>query len=374
MTRTPRHLVQQFGMAPATTERAIPRALFAYGGPNKSRFLLTTIAATMAGALPEYGQKRTWRADVTQAEMAARCGLTRETFTRALSEVATPDDSWTVERRLQARARARQQHQGRGNRLHDRERPSRCHIATLIGRKRRFMRPNLYNFVLPERHDPDRPHIWFPPTSQEIRQTDELRTLFARLAVSDDGFRKFKRIPDWLWSPKLPLTWKARLVMTYYFMIGLGSPGKTKKVIWMVNPRQATVAEACGISVHTVYNANRELARMGLIRVAHPEPTVLPDGTYQRGPAWIIYLPIRQLSEEEAKFERSRFAFALMASGGGPGGWMGPRVKELHHALLGDWEGKEHCLRAFWNELRRRAIADGVHRRYLDNLVPFPPE
>lgn len=373
MLRTPEHLTQQFAIAPEAGQgRAIPRALLAYTGPNKSRFLTVTISGIMASVLPEYGQKKLYCRDVTQQDLAARASLSRETYTRWLSEIATPDESWTVEARLQQRDRARQLHTRRGHQLHDRVRPSRGHLETLISRRRRFMRPNRYSPVFPGHVDPRRADEWFPPTSAEAKENQMLRRFFGKLVDDDKGFRKFKHIPGWLWSPKLPLTWKARLVMSYYFMCGLGSKdSRTRKPIGVVRPRQQTVAEALGISTRSVYAANCELARLSLIRVAH-ERIQRQDGSYTSGPQIIVYLPIRQLTADEATFERKRLQLALRDAAAPPAPWMTSRVKELHQALLSEWEDKEHCLGAFWNQIRRNAIADGIHLAVINSLIPSP--
>ncbi len=253
MIATPSNLVKQYGVEAGGGHRAMPRALLAYSGPAKKRFLLVAMSQIMAGALPEYGQMRKWRRDVNQGELAAMCGITRESYTRAVSEFATPDESWNVDRRLAAGERTRGQHQQRRARVGDNEFPAsgsneqsagsdthsradgtattdnrqptpvrsrkaraaRSTIAVLIGRRRRFMRPNVYNWTLPEHQDEKRQDKWFPMTAAEVRRDADMRLLFARMVDNDQGFRKFKHIPMWLWSPKLPLTWKARLVMTF---------------------------------------------------------------------------------------------------------------------------------------------------------------
>jgi CRP-like cAMP-binding protein len=374
MLRTPEHLTEQFAIAPGAGQgRAIPRVLLAYIGKNKARFLATTISAIMAGALPEYGQKRTWRRDVTQEELAGMCGVARETYTRRVSEISNPDESWQVERRLQQRDRTLAQHKARGHKLHGRERPAREHVGTLIGRRRRFMRPNVYTSTLPVPRDRGNSDKWYPPSLQDLTSCEQTRGLFRMLEDGEAGFRGFKHIPAWVWDAKLPLSTKARLVLSYYFMVGL-LERRHGKVVGMVRPRQVVVAEAMGISVRSVYEANKELEALSIIRVAHSKPAIGPDGSFVRGPQIIVYLPIRQLSSEEADFERKRLQFAMNAARMAPAPWMAPRLKELHDALLSDWEGKEHCLRAFWNQLRRNAIADGIHLSFINRLVPSPPE
>ena len=374
MLRTPEHLTKEFAIPPdAGQGRAIPRVLLAYQGKNKARFLATTISAIMAGALPEYGQKRTWRRDVTQEELAGMCGVARETYTRRLSEIANPDESWQVDRRLQQRDRARARHLAKEHKLHDRERPAREHVATFINRRRRFMRPNVYTSTLPAPRDHRNSDKWYPPSLQDLTTCEQTRGLFRMMEDGESGFRGFKHIPRWVWDARLPLSSNARLVMSYYFMVGL-LERRNGKVVGMVRPRQQVVATAVGISVRSVYKANQELARLSLIRVAHSKPVNTPEGGFVRGPQIIVYLPIRQLTSEEAEFERARLTFALNAARTSPAPWMASRVKELHQALLSEWEGKEHCLSAFWKQLRRSAIADGVHLNFINRLVPSPPE
>ena len=380
MLKTPEHITKQYGITPTPGPgRAIPRVLLAYSGANKSRFLAITFSSIVAGALPEYGQNRNWRKDVTQAELAAMCNVSRETYTRWMSESANPDESWTVDRRIEQRDRTRRQHEQRGHRLHDRQRLARSHVASLILRRRRFMRPNVYTPALPTRAAAQaNQNLWYPGRWDEISRHPEIGGLFARLEGDPQGFGGFKHIPHWLWDPKLPLSCLARMVMTYYFMVGLGSPDKRNrgKLLGVIKPKQPTVADALGISVRSVYNANRELADLSLIRVAHSKPAVGPDGNYNRGPQIIIYLPIRTLTTEEADYERQRLLFAIHASRSGTEpSWQVPRLQELHGALLSEWTGKEHSLGAFWNELRRRAVGEGIFLRdVINRLVPSPPE
>jgi hypothetical protein len=373
MLKTPEHLTQQFHIAPdAGQGRAIPRILLAYRGSNKARFLKTSLAAIVAGVLPEYGQKRTWAREHTQSQLAGMCSTSRETFTRWLSEVATPDDSWDVSRRLQQRDRTVELHRRRGHKLHDRQRPSRAHISTLIVRRRRFMRANAYSSALPEPQQNRARNCWYPPTLEELARCERTAGLFRPAEDGEQGVRGFGYVPRWVWNQRLPLSSNARLVMSYYFMVGLLKPRKSGP-IGVVRPRQATVATAMGISVHSVYNANRELAALSLIRVAH-ERTSHPDGSFTSSPQIIVYLPIRQLTSEEADFERKRLQFALFAATAPPAPWMAPRVKELHAALLSQWQCQEHSLRAFWNQLRKNAIAEGIHLNFINRLVPSPPE
>ncbi len=381
MLTTPTNLTKQFPQLPkrAGQGRAIPRALLGYTGPNKKNFLLVTISGVMASVLPEHGEKLTHRrAQVRQDELAAMCSVARETYTRWMSTIATPDDSRTVERRLAQRERAKDLHRRRQHKIHETPNPSKEHLGTLIQRRRVFMRPNRYEPAFRRRPDQDRPRplLWYPPRAEDRQGNEILSRFFGRL---EDAGKGFKHIPPWLWDPALQVSWHARLVMTYYFMCGLGSADGRRggRLIGVVRPHQATVATALGISIKTVYNANQELQAIGVIRVAH-DRIERPDGSWASGPQIIIYLPIRQMTPEEATEERRRLqtmlAVARMTAGPAGPPWMVPRLTELHEQLLKAWTGKEHCLKAFWNTVRRAAVADGIHLRVINSLIPSPPE
>jgi|SRR5579871_2116834 len=392
MLRTPDVIAKKFDVAAEAGQgRAIPRALLAYSGPNKVRALATSISMIMNGALPEYGQKLTWSRDIPQRELAASASVARETITRWLSEIATPDDSWNVERRLEQSRRTRELHQRRGHRLHDRQRPLREHLDTLIHRRRRFMKPNRYQFTFPGHVDSRRPGDWFPPRPVEAQQHELVRKYFPvsqqrdadwweSLKPKDPGF---KHIPVWVWSPRVPLSLKARLVLTFYLLCGLGSKDrKSGRVIGEIRPDQKTVARAIGLKcTRSVYNANRELAALGLIRVAH-EHIKMQDGSVRSGRQIIVWLPIRYLTEEEAGEERRRLqtmaAVRQMTVERDRHAWMLSRVKELHEERLAAYMREEHqhpaTLSTFWKAVRYASIAEGIHLNVINSLIPSPPE
>lgn len=376
MLKTPEHITRQFGIeATAGQDRAVPRILFAYGDRRtKARFLATTISLIMSGALPEEGQRRTWSRSVTQGELAAMCGIARETYTRRLSEFANPDEAWTVERRLAQRDRTLLLHQKRGHGLHEKQRPVRPNISTLIRRRRRFMRPNAYNPALPAGSGKN-PANWHWPKLADLMATSSTREVFEDPGASFK-IGGHKRIPMWVWDKRLPLSNTARLVLSYYFFCGL-LDRRNGRVFGMVHPMQSTVARALGLSVKSVYNANQELSspQIALIRVFHRKPTVLPDGRFYWPPVEILYLPTRQLSHDEAEAERNRLRRALDATRATAAPWMVSRLKELHEELLKAWAGQEHSLSAFWSAVRKRSIAEGIHQSAVINqLLPLPPE
>lgn len=392
--------------AEAKQGRAISRALLAYSGPEKTRFLNVTIAMIMAGALPEHGQKRNWRPPIDQqdrqSDLAGRLSIRRETLTRWLSKFATVDETWAEEkRRLKHREYARDSHAKRGHNLREQPRPKRPRHGTLIHRRRRFMQPNHYEPGFGHLYKA-RPNDWFPPRPEDLAARPELGKFFRAVAGQGDWWEGlkpakepgFKHIPLWLWDPALPLSWKARLVMTFYFLCGLGSKHKkTGKIIGTVKPSQLHVARALGFGrqkpcTRTVYKANKELAALGLIRVAYEkrkdaQGNVIKtkDGRVMTANQIIVYLPIRYLSEEEAAEERERLKlmdkirqFTLQED---RNAWMASRVKELHEKHLRAYMGREHQhptdLATFWKAVTYAAIAEGIQLRVVRSLIPAPP-
>lgn len=383
MLKTPEHITQQFGIPPGSGQgRAVPRIFNSYSGPDKSKFLSVVYSMILARALPEQGQKRSWLTPVTQDELARMCGLaSRSTYTRRVSGFSPPaaDPAGNGNRaknpaknsaRLPQEAPAgspptcsTQEFPGAGAGVnHKAGRP------TFLLRQRRFAAPNIYSLAMPQKRDPEKPERYFAPDLQDLAKDASVARWWDPNAT---GWKGYKDVPRWLWDSRLPLTDTARLVMTFYIMCGLlDTDPRNGRVRGEVHPSQPRIAGALGISVRSVYNANRELAALGLVRVAHPKPTC-EGGRYVRGPARIIYLPVRQLTHEEAHQERQRLLGAMK---GIQDAQVAARASQLHDALLDAWTGHEHSLQAFWNEIRRQLLAAGIHRQLVHQLIPRPPD
>lgn len=317
-----------------------------YKGPRKAQFLTTVYSMIAAGALPEQGQKH-WRRPATQARLAGSCGLaSRASYTRRVSDIANDP-------KLAPGAREHASH----------ESPARYQRPSLLHRWRGFAAPNRYEWgeVARSWQVKEGLECYRAPSSAELAAHPTTGHLFDQAAGRTGGF---KDTPVWLWDARLPLTDTARLVMTYYVACGLMEQGE-------VHPRQATVARMVGISPRSVYTANRQLAAIGLIRVAHPKLRAAPDGSMVRGPARIIYLPMRVLSSEEAQAEAKRLQDAQRRYRH-DSYWNA--VLMAHDALLGAWMGHDHTLDAFRREIRRRLLLKGVPAKVLDDLIPAPPD
>lgn len=402
MLKTPEVLTKRFGIEPsAGAGRDIPRVLMAFKGtrprrackqcaarqsdaacrhtvtPGKAEFLSTAIPMIMAGALPEYGQTYKFHRQVTQEALAKSAGFkSRSTFTRRVSRFAALDPSWTPELKERARQRERDRAAGAGKQVRDRKRPDYAADAVLIGRQRQFAAPNRYGYVKPLEdvrvvEVEGKPVAkYYPPTLADLLEAAETSPYFDPDARGFKSYDSFKSVPRWAWDHRLPLTHHDRLVLTYYFMAGLGSRDVKGKLIGEIHPKQETMMHALGISIRTIYQANKRLEALGIIRVAHPKPEIV-DGRYIRGPAKIIYLPIRTLTTDEANAERERYARALAAVRTQREQM---RAADIHRALLTAWTGQEHSIRAFWNELRRQLLDAGLERADVNGLVPRPPE
>lgn len=383
MLKTPENLQERFNIpASAGAGRAIPRALFAYAGPLKKQFLTTMISMIVGEVLPEYGQNRKYYKPVSQRTLAEMCGLRRrETFTRYVtrftpSGTAWPDedrDEWSRKKRSEAIARGRAERNG--------PRRSIVSQAPLLTKKRRFAETNLYGMNMPDTPKPDDPAGYYPPGLKDLLEDDRTSRFFSETARGFRSFEGFKNVPRWLWDPRLKnshgasLSVNARLVMTYYFLLGLGSKHRDSgQLVGEVHPNQGTVAAACGISKSSVYRANKELVGLSLIRVAHDKPTIGADGQYRRGPAKILYLPVRTFTKEEADNERERLAAALFAKARHESDARVSLIQNLHRELLDAWTGSERTLGVFWRDFRRRLKDNGIQSELIRDLVPKPPE
>lgn len=368
--KTPEHIQKQYGIPASAGEgRAVPRVLMAYKGPQKKHFLASTIPLIIAGALPAHGQNRRQYRLRTQQDLGAMANVTRETMTRWISQFA--ENGWTDDDREKHSALQKEVARRKGRRVLDRDRRrSKSGVAVVLNRRRGFAEANRYELRIPNAVGGDKYRIG---SLRDIKE-DPAVSQFFHAPEDARGFKSwdsFKVIPAWVWDERLDLSYKARLVLTYYIMCGLLDKDKhTGRVRGVVNPLQRTISAALGISVKSIWRANGELARTRLIRVAHPQP-IVTNGQHVRGPAIIIYLPVRQFTAEEADGERDRFARALAPLRASADAMAASKVFQT---LISEWQGKEHCLGAFWNELRRRLAADGISRSCINGLVPKPPE
>lgn len=359
--QTPDCLQRQFGIpAEAGRLRAVPRSPLAYDPPapprwasrpreldrrrrppRKREWLGALIPLIMSEALPGDGDQRHWKPKpVTQQTLAAMAGISRPAFTRTLSRFANVHGKRSLDTAY---------------------RPA----FEFVQRERRFAIANSYSAGTDLPAGASRPRrddaaAVSYPTVEDLCAHPRSGSLFA------GGTRAggYKLIPRWVWDPRLPVSRTARLLMTYYGMCGLLETGEC-------HPKQATAAAAIGVSVRSVRRANAEWAAIGMIRVAHPDPIIHPDGRYERGAQIIVYLPLRTLDRETAAAEARRLIGArkrLQAQYAAF--WDG--ILAVHGSLLHQWAGKEHRISAFHRAVREELTRLGVPRDAINAL--FPPQ
>jgi hypothetical protein len=141
-----------------------------------------------------------------------------------------------------------------------------------------------------------------------------------------------------------------------------------------VHPWQDEVAAACGVSPKSVYLANCKLAKLGggtVFRIVPQRGKQRADGTWEPSkPTMILYLPMRQITPEEAEAERQRYLTALAACKGH--GW-DITAAQIHETLLAQWEGTERQWRTFYRQLAADLAAAGITASAIQQLMPAQP-
>lgn len=404
MAPTPEVLQKKFQLPPELGTRAVPRVFFAFQGerPTDKRMMLgTLLPALMSGALPTERQSRKRRKRVRQDELARRGGLRwRSSYTRRLSRFAPVAES---ERRRHERA-----------------------PLEVFERSRTFARPNrMALFALPERQEDwavvetrtghqvkrfmsqqrasaycqqitaqtGKAHqveaVQLDPQSYHAPSIDQLAGdarsgRWWNQAFDSEGFKVSQL---WVWNDRIedpdepgkPLDVTARLVMEAYQHFGLLDEIRQNGAVkprGILHVHQQTVANYIGCSIRSVYRANQKWARLGILRIAHEREQ--QDDGWTSGPQIVIYLPMRQLTVAEADQERRRLqerTAEIVKREGLIRRQELERATRLHQELLEAWQGKEHSLRAFWNEVCRRMVAAGIAADIITYILPArPPE
>jgi len=360
--RTPEHLRSKYGLPERTGAAFVPRVYFHYNGEDKARKLSTVIVMTVAGCLRAHGADRSWNHKVTQAKLAARSGLARrETITRRISLMAT-------------------------DRIHT--------GAALVHRKRRGIHPDMYSPALPESlcfqgcTDPAqcshkrRSEKYYAPALEQLMANEETKQFWQQCC--DIGSKGYKDIPYWIFDERLPLNDNDRLVFVFYLFCGLLDPsnnqemkkkkeGKFYRVKGVVNPKQETVAKACGLSIETVRTCNKHLAALGLIQVGYSQVRKIQTAAgedFRSGPQRIVYAPSLTLGWEEAVLEHDRLlAAANAARRDSNANWIEKAIA-LHAEHLRAWQGDRHRMEAFWRHIRTVYAQAGISQFLIDSLVP----
>lgn len=406
MAPTPEVLLKH-GVRATQTAFPVPRVVHAFKGTTKTHareFLTVVYAAMAAKAIAGEGRHRKAQRLVTQDELAGMAGYAvRQSYTRCASRFAEKVESTK-------RKRA-------------------SNPLPVILRDRNFAAPNRMALILPGRQED-----WLVMESKTGRpmkrkfsqrraeiECDTLRRETGRLhhveAVALDQSRYhsptldelladprtknwwdascdvegFKYVSRWIWDKHIPdpdrpgkrLGPTARLVMTAYEHFGMheqfrNDRGEVTKEKGVLHIHQQKVADYLHISLRSVYKANRKWEKLGILRIAHERGQDEQTGARWSGPQIVIYLPTRMLTEREAAEESRRLQARASEIVAREGEWRRQQLEQaarLHQELLTAWTGKEHCLRAFHNEIYRILCAAGIDNDLIPKLIPTrPPE
>jgi hypothetical protein len=162
---------------------------------------------------------------------------------------------------------------------------------------------------------------------------------------------------------------------------------------------EPAIAAALGLSVSTVSRNFTTLKRLGMLRTTpgdvwrkcqNNKCRNLPlytgkcpgcgsssDPIKRRDPQLIIYLFSRTLDKEITRSERARLDALVKWHRK----WLDQRHQaelesavELCRRVLDEWEGKEHLLLSYYNEMRRRLGASKLRANLVNVLFPFQRE
>jgi hypothetical protein len=175
---------------------------------------------------------------------------------------------------------------------------------------------------------------------------------------------------------------------------GCGARGQViKKRGELNNYTQEDIAQATGLDVSTVRRYFTTFKRLQLVRTVPGEvwrkclKCKLPPYTGQcpgcksnctteivrRDPQLIIWLTSRTLDKQIADTERRRLAAIVAAHRR----WLDHKhlaelqtAADLAKRVLGEWEGHEHLLISFYNEMRRRLEASKLRANFINVLFP----
>ncbi|PSH05159.1 MAG: hypothetical protein CXZ00_03105 [Acidobacteria bacterium] len=201
----------------------------------------------------------------------------------------------------------------------------------------------------------------------------------------------YKAVSCWIWDrrimdpddPSSPLGTIERLVMSAYEQFGLMEEFRDAKTRRVSKPkgflqiRQQKIADFLQISIKSVWSANRKWEALGVLRIVHEHDQTATG--WVSGPQRVVYLPMRLLTEQEAKQEKARMETRvreIVAREGAQRLAQLMEAKRLHSELLEAWTGREHCMTAFYRELGRRFDGARIFPDLITKLIPptRPPD
>lgn len=379
MSQTPYHLRQRFGMrADCGPDKKIWRGLLSYTGPNKKELLSLDFAGTMAGALAQFGDPEKNVRRVSQEQLRLKLRLSRrETVTRRFDLFCPADPRWTPERRRNWSDRMKERARKAGKKIHDREMRSIQPVAQMLNRTAGFRGkdPNSYSLRMSPNLKPD-----FTPQDKRTKTAELLAAVFgSQLFNASARVNGYKRVEAWLWDEMLPLDDYGRVILTYYVLKGIRDEfrkgGRVTKPAGILEISQERVAAELSMDVETVHKYEQQAQDLMILRIVPGEIIYNGDGTVKtKTTRKVLWLTDRLLDHEICVKEMERWQQVRQRIEDQRNHWELARASEIHQQLLKAYDGQEHSLKAFYNELRRRLTAAQLPKDLRDVLIPRPPD
>jgi transcriptional regulator with XRE-family HTH domain len=373
----------------------------------KKEYLSMMWAMEICGALPEFGAKAKHTRRSTQSALAEMQGVRRETVNRRIARMSAPSH-WSEEDRGNHSRKMLEIAKDKGLKLRGRERRAIKRVGVFLHRSRGFAEACEYTHLpadLRPTHTTGKGSMGKPTAQAEL-----LAGLYGKESFDPEAcWNGFKEIDGLLWHPNLPdvqececqagqlpldagkpcpkcegtgevfkgsLPDFARVLATLLICLRIKDAIPGVKAANELVITQKQLADLMGCDVNTVAKYEHTLESLMIIRTVYGEVHRNDKGQVtERDPHKIIWVLDKLMDQETAEREANRFARACRsAQEAGGDGLAVDRAAHVFGELLRAWQGKEHCLQAFYNEMRRRLISAGISRELQGSLFPLARE
>ncbi len=369
----------------------------AYANPEKFEFLTVALGMTMLRGIPQQNFEEVQVRNCWQEQLAEVLGVQRSTVTARISNFCDPYD-WQLPAasidqsggasssngigELSGNVAAPHRPAGRADQLPDSaagektpgRRLRRRRGPAILTRCRRWCAPNYYGIrVRRDRHG--KGATSFRPASLAMQVKDpEMGHIWDAGKLNVSGFAGWKDVPDWIWHPAFRVNEVTRVLLTAYCVLGMLDVEHSGYGV--IEKFQAFVADYIGVSLPSVRAAHRELAELGLVRIAHQTHPVgerrRPQGWQPEGPVKVLWVPGLVLSQEEAILETERMLAVQARQVSDYARQRFAQAFALHQAVLRAYIGSNRRLMSFWRDLQSRLEAAGIERSLVTQICPLP--
>lgn len=397
----------------------------AYTGPHRKEFLALFWCLIACGALDEYGGDPKRVKKISQGEIAQRLGINRSTLNRWIQMFSDPDGRWDDARRERFSKTQRLRCELEGKKVRGRARRQVRRIHTFLNKQAGFGQVQM----LTTRMDPAlKPQI--VKGEKKISKTADVEMAAAAFGAewfdaTREGCNNYKASPEWSYMlpdvaecpcvagqlsllpdktcPKcnglgstplrdkngdyVPLPDFGTALLQYLFLKGI------QQYKTIDNLRLREMAEDLGTDENTIAKYRDKLELLQIIRVVPGDiykrclhcslefvlrwrhdkyegrcfKCSATQGTVEdRKPDLWTYIADKLLDDGIAEREYRRF----QELHGKVQQHAFEKARAIHVELLNAWRGKEHSLKAFFNEMRRQLASAKLHRDVIDVLIP----